>query len=601
MGSHLQARARRRRARWIAPLAAASAAALAHANGLDGSFHFDDVPAIVSNAAVHDLGGPSPASARWLGELSFAVNYRLGGLDPAGYHVVNVLVHAVNAALVVVLAAVLLRTPAVRRARPGRLVRRWLPLAAGLLFAVHPLATQAVAYVVQRFTSLATLFYLASLVLYLRARLTPVAGPRRRPVLAAARYVLSVAAAAAAMKTKEIAFTLPLVALGCEALLFRRRMRIAPLVPLAATALLVPIAVVARAPFEGRSPGLELLAAQAVHAPRTAYLLTEARVVVRYLRLLLLPAGQNLDPDVALSWSVLDPGVLPSVAVLVAVGVGAAWLVARTAPESRWAGILAFFGVAWVFVTLSVESTLVPIADVMAEHRMYLPLAGASVAGAAALLWVATRIPGPGAPGLRVALALLATAGPLAAATRARNLAWRDEVTLWSDVVAKSPAKARPRRHLAEAYATLGRTDEAIAQLREAVRLAPEVAASHYNLGNEYRQTGRLEDAAREYRDALQLDGMLAAAHANLGGDAQLQGRLDEAVQEYRAAARLDPAIPELHYNLAAIYASEGRAADAAEEYRQAFALRPIPEKLGEWRRAAEAAAREASRAPAAR
>ncbi len=126
-----------------------------------------------SNETLRDLSRQWPPSGnRYLGYLSFALNYRFGGLEVFGYHLVNLLIHVCNGLLVFRLTSITLRTPALRHVTSGPLVRRYLPVTAGLLFAVHPIATQAVTYIVQRFASLATLFYLLSLVLYAQTRLS---------------------------------------------------------------------------------------------------------------------------------------------------------------------------------------------------------------------------------------------------------------------------------------------------------------------------------------------------------------------------------------------------------------------------------------------
>src|SRR6266540_1850968 len=221
----------------------AAATALAYSNTMGASFQFDDVPNIVENTSLRDLSSLWPPSGRrWVGVLTFALNYRWGGLAVPGYHAVNLLIHLCNALLVSLLAATTLRTPAVRRAAIAPLVSRFLPVTSGLLFAIHPLATESVTYVVQRFTSLATLFFLLSLTAYVQARLALDSAESRR-LRAIGAYVLSVLAAVAAMKTKEIAFTLPIVAAAYDLLFLPGGKRRFLLAPLAAAALLVPIGV----------------------------------------------------------------------------------------------------------------------------------------------------------------------------------------------------------------------------------------------------------------------------------------------------------------------------------------------------------------------
>jgi tetratricopeptide (TPR) repeat protein len=554
-----------------------AATALAYSNTLGASFHLDDFPRIVQNDGLHDLGKLWPPHGnRYLGDLSFALNFRLGGLEPLGYHLVNLLVHLCNALLVAWLAAATLRTPALRDAAAGPLLRERLPLTAGLLFALHPIQTQAVTYVVQRFASLATLFCLLSLVLYAQARLS-LERERSPRLRAASLLVLSAAFAAAAMRTKEISFTLPVVTLGYELLFFRgpwRRLLL--LLPVAATALLVPLGLAASGQRLADALGDGQLPAETLAIPRSVYLLTESRVLATYLRLLVLPVGQNLDHDFPLSHTPWEPGVLISLAVLVTVVSGAIALLVRARRSGEAAGVLVFSGVAWFFVTSSVESSVIPIRDVIVEHRMYLPSAGAAVVLATALLCALERLRSRLPAGVGLAAALLVTAVPLGAATYARNRVWKDELTLWSDVVAKSPQKARPHNNLGVALAEAGRFAEAIPEYREAIRLDPGFGDPHNNLGIALYSTGRgLDEAIREYREAIRLDFHLANAHSNLGLAYRLKGQLDDAIRALRQAIRLEPGLAEAHLNLGVAYQVGGQPELAAQEYREALRLDP--------------------------
>lgn len=553
-------------------LVIAAATAVVYSNTLDASFQWDDFPHIVEDEAVRDLGRWwPPTGRRWLGQLTFALNYRFGGLDVRGYHLVNTAVHVCTSLLVAWLAALTLSTPRAREAEAGPLLRSGLPLAAGLLFAVHPTATQAVTYVVQRFTSLATLFYLLALALHVQGRLA-----REERSTSRARtfclHFLSVLAAAAAMKTKEISFTLPLVAAGYE-LLFFKRMRL-PLVPLALTALLVPLGLSSQdlsdVAGDASRFGLEGSA-----VPRWTYLLTQSRVVVRYLRLVVVPSGQNLDYDFSLSRSVLEPEVLLALATVLSVIGLAAYLLARALERRRVEGLLVFFGVAWFFVTLSVESSVIPIADVIFEHRMYLPNAGAAVALGTALLWSGERVHWPPSLAARLAAALLVTAGPLGIATYSRNFVWKDEVTLWEDVVSKSPRKKRPHVALGVAYEAEGRLDEAMRHYLTAVEIDPRSAVARNNLGGIYREKGLLEAALLEYREALRIAPGYAAAHNNLGVAYADMGRLEEAIAEYQQALRLKPRYARARSNLGAAFGAQGRFDDAIREFREALRLDP--------------------------
>ncbi len=411
-------------------LVIAVAAALVYSNTFDASFHFDDIQNIVQNDALRD---PSrlwpPSGGRYLGYLSFALNYRVGGLEVFGYHLANLGIHVCNGLLVFWLTALTLRTPGMRNADAGPLVRRYAPLAAGLLFSVHPLATQSVTYIVQRFASLAALFYLLSVALYVQARLS-LEAERPSKGRSAAFYCLSLLAAAGAMRTKEISFTLPLVAAGCELLFFRPGRRSLLLVPLAATALLVPLGLATQG--QGLADVLADVsgfASETREISRWAYLLTQSRVVLTYLRLLILPVEQNLDHDFPISTSLGDPAVLVALALLLGIAGAAVSLLVRARRSNGAPGALVFFGVAWFFVTVSVESSIIPIRDVIFEHRAYLPSAGAAVAMGTAVLWMIERLRFRASVAVQATLALLVTAGPLGAAAYARNLVWKNDLT----------------------------------------------------------------------------------------------------------------------------------------------------------------------------
>ncbi len=556
-------------------LVIALAGAAVYSNTFRAPFHWDDLPNIVRNESLRDLRSLWPPSGtRWLGNVSFALNYALGGLDVFGYHVANLLVHVCNALLVFWLASTTLRTPALRRAEAGPLVRRHLPLAAGVLFVVHPVQTQAVTYVVQRYASLATLFFLLSVVLYARARLS-MEEERPSRARAAALYALSVGAAAAAMKTKEISFTLPIVVALYELIFFAPRRRWVLLAPIAATALLVPLALAT----QGRDLGDVLgdagrVAAETPNVPRSVYLLTQARVIVTYLRLLVFPVGQNLDYDFRLSDSPTDPAFLLSAGVLLTIVAFTSLLLVRAREANRTSGVVIFFGVAWFFITLSVESSVIPIRDVIFEHRMYLPSAGASVAIATAILSALELLRWRVSPGRQVAIVLLLTAAPFAIATHERNTVWLDDATLWRDVVSKSPDKARAHVNLGFAYKEKAKLDDAIREYREAIRLDPSLAQAHNNLGAVYQARGDLAEAAREFREAVRLDASSvgvpkSVASAPPGVHPDPRARAIE--RQGQAVTRL----AEAHDRLCRAYRAIGRQEDAAREFSEAVRLAP--------------------------
>ncbi|ABS24890.1 Tetratricopeptide TPR_2 repeat protein [Anaeromyxobacter sp. Fw109-5] len=512
-------------------------ALLAYSSSFTGAFVFDDLHHVRDNLAIRDLGaflswsGYELAPQRYVGYVTFAVNYALGKLNPLDYHVVNFLIHAINAGLVYGLVLLCFRTPRLCGSAVAGSAQA-IAFFAAAVFATHPVQTQAVTYVVQRFTSLATLFYLLTVVLFLRWRLARERGDASR-TKHVALYAGVLASAVLAMKTKEIAFTAPIAVVLCELSFFgpsswRRRLF---LVPIAATILIIP--------FTMLGPALTSPAAiaQATRVQTTLsrldYLLTQAPVIATYLRLLVWPAGQNLDHDFPLAHALLEPRVLAATLLLAALASVAALLYRHTSaradgrpldPAARLAG----FGIAWFFLALAVESTLVPIVDVIYEHRVYLPSVGLFCgAGVLVALGLHRLQPRHAARGLVVGAAVVAVV--LGAATFKRNRAWASELSIWSDAAEKSPNKSRP----------------------------------HLNLGTVLVQAGRLEDGSVALRRAVECDPASFYARAQLGAALLSLGRMGEAEGELREAVRLAPRDPEALFNLAMVLLRTGRKGEA--------------------------------------
>ena len=488
-------------------------------------------------------GRPGGLASRYVGYLTFALNYRLGGLATAGYHLVNVAIHLANALLVIALVQLTFRTP---RLRDSALApSSWaIAFVAAAAFVTHPLGTEAVAYVVQRLTSLATTFYLATVVLYARWRLRDGASRSRWRGVASGAAV--VATALLAMRTKEIAFTLPLaVALWDLSFLEgTATARVRRLAPLLATLPVIPLTAL----HERAASGAGILARLAettridTPLPRLEYLTTQLVVVVKYLGLLAFPEGQSLDHDVPVYRSLLEPRVAASLALLAALAWLAVLLYRRTARPAALdpAARLVAFGIAWFFVSSLVESSLIPISDLMVEHRAYLPSVGIFVAGATVLAALARRVPRV-SPDRATVLVGTLVALILSSATLSRNEVWADDVSLWSDAALKSPRKPRP----------------------------------FVNLGTALALSGRRELGARVLRQAVALDPTSTHARAQLAAALLSLGRAAEAEPELREVLRLAPRDPEALYNLATLLWRSGGRNEARDLFGRFLEVAP--------------------------
>ena len=489
---------------------------VAYANSFSVPFLFDDESSIVNNEYIRDLygflsDGYAYNPNRFIGYLSFAINYAWGGLTIVGYHAVNLSIHLANTLLILRLVRLLLRTPLVAsKVGPECLpddksanFLAMIPFFVALLFVCHPLQTQAVTYIVQRFTSLATLFYLASMILYLSSRLASESGIPAFSIRVALPLLFSVICAVLAMKTKEIAATLPLMVLLAEIALFGRinRKQVVLLVPVILTLLIIPVTMLNLSKASGDIlSDVSAKMTDVTPFSRGEYVVTQFGVIVRYLRLLLLPIGQNLDHDIPISHSLLELRPLLSLILILGIVAGTVALWRRGSPGSRssMAGVfrLAAFGMIWFFIALAVESSIIPIRDVMYEHRVYLPSIGfiLTVVSLAALAagQVSSKYPWTW---MGVSISLVVVALFLTGATVMRNRVWRDGITLWSDVRDKSPGKYRAYGMLGTYYAEEGQTPEALVALETAIRLNPKAYDSMFNLAQVYGWLGRDQEA----------------------------------------------------------------------------------------------------------
>lgn len=474
--------------------------AIAYWPSLSVPFAFDDLPNIVFNQRVQPEGWSELVLAldargsqdRPVAMVSFALNYLFGGLDTTGYHVVNLAIHAINALLLFALLRLLARAPR----SPLRLASNatTFAFASALLWALHPVNTQAVTYIVQRMASLAALFYLLALLLFVLWRL----GALR------ARWVLPgiVLAFAAGMGTKPHVVTLPAALVLLDIAFFTgwRRYHAVAAVVLAACA--IPLAALfagglfqhfLEAPAHRDFSGLERW-------------LTQGRVIWHYLSLLAWPdAGRlQLDYDFAISRSLLDPPIT----IL------------------AWSGLLALTGAAlyglrrwpwpaagWLFfmLTLSVESSFI-LLEMAFEHRLYLP----------SLL----LIPGLIAPVFawlegenalrRASMIVLLLAGLCGWQTIERNRDWRDPATLWAGELERGASPQRAALNSAFSHLRSGQSEQAVSVLsREGLDASgPDRARIYQMRGEALFAQGRCERALEEFKRALELaPGWARAAH----------------------------------------------------------------------------------------
>jgi hypothetical protein len=478
----------------------------AYANSFRGPFVFDDVRAIVRNPSIRSLWSPaqwiaappgSGTSGRPVLNFTLALNHALGGLDVAGYHALNLAVHvAAGLTLFGVVRRTLMSDRL--RARFGG-VATPLAFAVALIWIAHPLTTGAVTYVVQRGESLAGLFLLLTLYCAIRGWTWG-----------------AVAACALGMGSKETMVVAPAIVVLWDHV-FReegaRRWRLYG--ALAATLLVVLLPMLSET--QGRTAVSRLLG----HTPRApgddwtpwSYLWTQAGVIAHYMGLAFKPWPLVFDYyDWPAAHSPLD--VLPQAALLTALFGLTVLAIVKRHP-------LGFAG-GWCFLTLAPSSSILPIPpEIAAEHRMYAPLA-ALVAIAVVMLYVVLRVLFQESRARRaprqdtaIAFAAFIIFLGLASLTRARNVDYRSDESLWWDTVAKRPSNARARIYYGLDLMRSNRYAAAEDQMRTALPLAmdPGVRAQVYlQLGSAVAAQGRLDEAITSLERAREIDPSLETA-----------------------------------------------------------------------------------------
>lgn len=542
---------------------------LVYSNTFTVPFQFDDQTNISENPAVTGRFEPSNLlMPRSVGNLSFMLNWRAGGMDVRGYHVLNLSVHVLNAFLLYFLIILTFKTPSMKGSCEMRVVYM-AALFSALLFVSHPVQTQAVTYIVQRLASLSAFFYMGSLSAYISSRLS--AGKRARLLL----YALSVVFAVLGMKSKETAFTLPLVMLLYETVFFGGGLKgkLPRLLPFFLAMGLIPLGFMLSGRPAGEILGDVSSALSAGEAlGRWEYLMTELRVLATYLRLLVLPYGQNIDYDYPLSASLLEPGVLTSLFLhlfLIGLGVYALVLSKRHGSWLR----LAAFGIFWFYIALSVESSVIPIADVIFEHRLYLPSAFLIGGFSFCVFYVLRERPRAAVAALTLAVLALSVSAHM------RNGVWRGGVSLWEDAARKSPLKFRVHANLAAEYVKNGLFEESSSEIKKALLLkpeeGPELAEAYNILGVAKLKAGRYAEAKESLEKALSLAPLYPPTYNNLASLFGETGDYESALGAARKALELSPSNYTAMNNIGLALASMGRNKEAIEMYEKSIALNP--------------------------
>jgi len=578
------------------------------------TFHYDDDLTIIENASIRDISNLGNIfynfKTRFIPGVTFALNYAYAGLRPESYHAVNCVIHILSSLLVWVLVQSLLKIYPLPVSCPSG-ISRIFALGASLMFLSHPTQTEAVNFVTQRYMLLASFFYLATLTLYIKSKI------QKNHLF----YFLSILTTALAMLSKEISFSLPFMLIAIEFLFFpdgtvdkypsavlsprsflrrptrtsprslinalssifqqspgnrrsSRRMSLLRAGPFFLALLIIPLTLKSTTPD---MPGTSRVAHISVDPnqgsvqvditkaassfSRGEYFLTQLNVMNTYLRLLLLPVNQNIDYDYPIYKSAYNIKTIFSLSVLL--------FLVFIAYKLFYKHRLLSFGIFWFFLTLSVESTIIPIAHVIAEYRLYLAMVGFSVFSVGLFAHRARSQK-------FFFSVMVITIGVFSLTSHLRNNVWGSRVSLWEDTVKKSPNKARPYINLGRIYTQQKRYDDAVNHFLRAIELDPNNprnVEAYTNLGVVYVKMGKVKKAMELHQKAIKLNPSNYLPYFNLAIAFSKVGRFDQEIEYYMKALKLNPHHEDILYSLGLAYIDNG---DLRSAFLQSEKLRSL-------------------------
>ncbi len=536
-------------------------------------FVFDDKTFIINNVYIQNLHKIDQLwsflpKTRFIVMYSFALNYFIGHLDPQGYHIFNFIIHLLATLLVWGTATLIFKTvgwiPSTDK------IQQKLPFIISVLFLVHPCQTQAVTYISQRFESLATVLYLATIYCYLRARTTS----SRMPQISF--FTLSCVCALLGLLTKEVAITIPLMLLAIELILHPKPQersseplpisgdtdRIKIFIVLLTAGTLLGTLFLKLLHFDLSSLFLIRIPSESHYGDILNvgnYSLTQMRVFLTFCRLLIFPVNQNLDYDFPASTDLMHPP-------LTLVGMGLIAIFILLIFKLRKKLPLVAFGLAWMLITFSIN--LAPRLNVIWEHKLYLISFGFFLS-TTALLSIAIQ-------SRRLLFYLLVSIISIwAFATYQRNQIWHDGFTLWTDVIKKSPGKARPYAALGQLYLESKHYDEAIRYLDLAVTMDPSDQKNYLNLGIIYTNISNQPRALKAFSKAIEINFDNYDPYILRSEVYKKMGDYPAALLDLDEAIRLKPGIPVAYTVRGALFLQQRRMEDALKDYQRALDIDP--------------------------
>jgi tetratricopeptide (TPR) repeat protein len=536
---------------------------LAYINSFNNAFQFDDGYHIVEGNKIKNIDNFLSASFwknigdRPLAFFTLAINYKLNELDVTGYHVVNLLFHILAGFMAFLLSLEIMSLAVFKKNKIINDYKVLIALFTAFIFVAHPIQTQAVTYIIQRMTVMAGFFYMWAVLLYIRGRNAHLKNPAERKWKPYTFYAAAFFVGFLGFISKQNAVTFPLAFILVEFFFIRDGNQKIDRKFLAIFSSVIGGIILMGIIINGLPSEYEKIS-------RSEYLFTQFRVLFKYWQLLFLPVNQHLDYYWTISMSFWGKKELFSLAfLLITIGL-AVWFYRK-----NW--LIASFGIFWFYLTLSIESSIIPIRDVIFEHRLYMAVFGFGFA----ISYYAFYILGAKKEKFAIIALSILTLVYVAASVN-RNSVWKNAYTLWSDSIEKDPKRERAWYWLASYYMTEKDNENAQKCYNKSIENNPAFPLAYNGRANLKKETGDLQGALQDYNKAISLDPNYVTAFYNRGITNAALNKLDESIKDYDKSIQLGNTSSAVYYNRGNAKRRIKDYKGAIDDYNKAIKMDPV-------------------------
>ena len=529
-----------------------------YSNSFSNPFHYDDYHHIAGNPSLKKLSfipsyftdtktfsqNPDVKHYRPLLLTTYALNYLFNDLNPAGYRLVNLGFHAGSAFLIFLIVSTITSS-------------FFAALAAGLIFLTQPFNSEVVNYISARSTVMCSFLYMLAFYFWVKYR--------EQGALSTTYYLASLFVFISALLTKEIAITLPPIIFLYDLCFTRDEMTKKPIKIMKNILSYIPYFVIAVIPYSLTT--IMLFKHKLLHIVQRPFLSqgsTEVVVMIKYIRLMILPYGLTIYHDMPV-YTTLNPVVILSGIIILIILAAAIILLFKTSAKEMQ---LISFMVFWFFVVM-LPTSIISLNVLLQENRGYLSAVSFAVIAGIGFGMVNKRYKYPAV----ILLVILSIA--YAGTTYARNMVWKDAITLWSDTISKNPSLETGYINLSMAYQSKNMLTESVAELRKLISIKPDSYQAHKNLGWIYKSQDNFPMAFEELEKAVSIKPEDAVLHNDLGALYYEKKMFAPSEQHLLKAIGLDPDYTAPHLNIGLLYTAQGKYEYAESQFRNILTIDP--------------------------